>query len=129
MYRVLVVEDDPILRRLLSTTLAPEGYEVIQAFNASLGLEACRKEKPDIVVLDVNLPDGDGIDVCRAIKDDPSIRHIPILIITGEAVQVEKRMEGLEAGADDYILKPFNARELVSRLKNILKAAAKPTQS
>ena len=129
MYRILVIEDDSILRRLLANTLTPEGYEVIQAFNASLGLDACRREKPDLIVLDVNLPDGDGIDVCRKIKDDPAIRHIPILIMTGEATQVEKRMEGLEAGADDYILKPFSPKELLSRLRNVLKAAAGPTQS
>ncbi|MBI5244327.1 MAG: response regulator transcription factor [Elusimicrobia bacterium] len=117
------------MRKLLFKTLTPENYECILAHNAALGLQACRKEKPDLIILDVNLPDGNGIELCRKIKDDMAIRHIPILIMTGEAVQVENRTAGLEAGADDYILKPFDSAELLLRLKNLIRASSKPTHS
>ncbi len=127
MYRILIVEDDPIMRKLLHKTLTPEGYECIMAANASAGMEACVRDRPDLLMLDVCLPDYNGIDLCRKIKADPSIRHIPVILITGEASEVERRMEGLEAGADDYILKPFKSKELLSRMKRIIKSAAKPT--
>ncbi|MEK7858733.1 MAG: response regulator [Elusimicrobiota bacterium] len=129
MYRIVAVEDDPIVRRLFSRTLTSESYECIMAVNAASGLQTCLEQKPDLILLDVHLPDGNGIEVCRQFKDDMRLRHIPILIITGDAVSVEERMEGLESGADDYILKPFNPKELLARIKGILKASTRPTQA
>ena len=117
MYTVLIIEDDPVIRSTLDKILTAEGYTVSFAINAEDGFNACLRNKPDLILLDVNLPDGDGIDLCRKIKAEQKIRHIPILILTGEAVDVERRMEGLEGGADDYILKPFSAKELVLRVK------------
>lgn len=128
MYTVLIIEDDHIMRKMLSRTLTPE-YECIQTANASAGLKACAKEKPDLILLDVHLPDGNGLEVCREIKADASLRHIPIIILTGEASSIENRVEGLESGADDYILKPFSSKELMSRLKGILKTGTQPTRS
>ncbi|MBI4655949.1 MAG: response regulator transcription factor [Elusimicrobia bacterium] len=121
MYRILIIEDDAIIRQTLDKILRPENYELFFSFNASDGLASCLRHKPDIILLDVNLPDANGIDFCRKIKIEEKIRHIPVLIVTGEAVDVERRMEGLEAGADDYILKPFDYKELVFRIKRILK--------
>ena len=127
MYTVLIIEDDHIMRKMLSRILTPE-YECIQTVNASAGLRACVKEKPDLVLLDVHLPDGNGIEVCRKIKADASLRHIPVIILTGEASSIENRVEGLESGADDYLLKPVSGKELLSRLKGILKTRTQPTR-
>lgn len=129
MFRILAIEDDHIVRRSLSRTLAPEGYEVILAVNATSGLENVSRNKPDLILLDVNLPDGNGIDLCRKIKEDDKLRHVPILILTGESVSVENRVNGLEAGAEDYIIKPFSPKELLLRIKSILKQSAKPSHS
>ena len=123
MYRVLVVDDDPAVRALLAMKLHAEGLECRQAASARDGLAACASFKPDAVVLDVHLPDADGIEVCRRLKADPALRHIPILLVTGEAVQVESRTAGLDAGADDYVIKPFNVREVYSRIERLIRAA------
>ena len=124
MYRVLVVDDDPAVRRMLAMKLRAEGLECRQAGNARDGLALCAGFKPDAIVLDVHLPDGDGIEVCRRLKGDPALRNIPILLATGEAVRVESRAAGLEAGADDYILKPFSVAEVYSRIERLIRAAA-----
>ncbi len=127
MYRIVVIEDDQVMRKLLHKTLTSEGYECILTPNAAAGCKAVALEKPDLILLDVHLPDDNGIEVCRKLKSDEKLRHIPVLILTGEAYSVENRIDGLEAGADDYIIKPFSPKELVSRLKGILKASTKPS--
>lgn len=129
MYRIVAIEDDFSMRQLLHKLLKPEGYECIVAGNAAQGLKVCAQDKPDLILLDIHLPDDNGIEVCRKIKADSSLRHIPILLMTGEAVDVENRVNGMEAGADDYIIKPFNVKELLFRIKGILKAGTRPTQS
>lgn len=129
MYRIVIIEDDPTLRQLLSKKLAPEGFDCVLSPNATSGLKACRDQKPDVVLLDVHLPDQNGIEVCKTLKADPQLRHIPVLIVTGESRGVDKRIEGLDAGADDYILKPFSPAELLRRLKNIVRAGIKPTEN
>ena len=129
MYRILAIDDDAICRKICSKTLAPEGFEVLLAADATEGLRSCSHGKPDLVLLDVNLPDGNGIDVCRRIKADERLRHIPVLLMTGEAVAVENCVEGIEAGAEDYIRKPFGPAELVSRIKGVLKASVKQRAS
>lgn len=127
MYRILVIEDSPIMRQLLSNLLGGAGYECILATGVANGLKSCAQNKPDMILLDVNLPDGNGIDLCRTLKADPAARHIPVLLLTGEARGVENRVDGFEAGAEDYVIKPFNVKELLSRLKGILHASARPT--
>ena len=127
MYRIGVIEDDPIVRKLLEKVLASEGYESVMTTNVTDGFKVCAGEKPDLILLDVNLPDGNGIEACRRFKTDERLRHIPILLITGEASSVDNRIEGLEAGADDYVLKPFGTKEILSRIKGILRTAVRPT--
>ncbi len=127
MYRILVIEDSPIMRQLLRTLLSGAGYECILATGVVGGLKSCAQHKPDLIMLDVNLPDGNGIDLCRTLKADPKVRHIPVLLLTGEARGVENRVDGFDAGAEDYVIKPFNVKELLSRLKGILQASARPT--
>jgi len=121
MYDILAIEDDPIIRAAFNRVLQPEGYKLTLAENGVSGLQACILNKPDLVLMDVHLPDGNGIELCRKIKADPRVRHIPVFIITGEAVTVENRMEGFDSGADDYILKPFSPEELILRIRRILK--------
>lgn len=128
MYRILAIEDNPIMRQLLRTLLVGEGYEFLAAAGVLSGLKSCAQDKPDLILLDVNLPDGNGIELCKRLKSDPLVRHIPVLLLTGEAHAVESRVEGFEAGAEDYVIKPFNAKELLSRLKGILQASARPTR-
>ncbi len=129
MYRILAIDDSPIMRQLLIQILSADGYECLTAGDGQGGLRSCARNKPDLVLLDVNLPDGSGIEFCRRLKSDPAARHIPVLLLTGEAKAVENRVEGFEAGADDYVTKPFNVKELLSRVKGILQASARPTGS
>ena len=121
MYSILVIDDEESIRAALGRVLTPEGYAVSSAMNLAEGFESAVRNKPDLIILDVNLPDGYGIDLCRRIKTEPKLRHIPVFMLTGESIEVENRLAGLEAGADDYILKPFNPGELIFRIKRILR--------
>jgi len=125
MYSILVIDDDDSIRMALRRILGAEGYEVTDAANLAEGFSACVRNKPDLIILDVNLPDGLGMNLCRKIKADQKLRHIPVFMLTGESVEVTCRVEGLDAGADDYILKPFNPAEIILRVARILKAAPK----
>jgi len=125
MYSILAVDDEQSILTALSRVLSPEGYTVVTAMSLTEGFEACVRNKPDLIILDVNLPDGYGVDLCRKIKADPKLRHIPVFMLTGEAIEVDNRLAGLEAGADDYILKPFNPGELIFRIKRILRDVPK----
>ena len=110
MYRIVCIEDSPTMRKLLQKTLAGEGYECLVAGTLAQGLKVCNEDKPDLIVLDVNLPDGNGIDLCRQIKENQRLAHIPIVILTGEAFSVENRVEGIEAGTDVYVIKRNNMK-------------------
>ena len=121
MYEILAIEDDSIVRAVLKRILPSEGYTLTMAETAVAGLQACFENKPDLILMDVHLPDGNGIELCAKIKADPRVRHIPVFIITGEAISVEHRMDGFDSGADDYILKPFAPEELLLRIKRFLK--------
>lgn len=127
MFRIAVVEDDMIMRKLLHRTLTSAGYECLLAVNAALGRLVCSREKPDLVLLDVNLPDEDGISLCRKLKADERLRHIPVLFLTGEAFGLQSRIDGLEAGGEDYVVKPFSLQELLSRIRGILRVSTRPT--
>lgn len=128
MYRILAIDDDAIIRSLLQQAMTAEGYEFLTASTVAEGLAAAGRTKPDLILLDVNLPDGDGISTCRRLKADPALRHIPVLILTGEASDVDHRVDGIQAGAEDYVLKPFMPRELVSRVRGILRRSTGPTR-
>ena len=115
---VLVVEDHDEVRAYIRAHLA-ERYRVIEAADGNAGLERVRREIPDLVVSDVMMPGLDGFGLCRAMKEDPELDFIPVILLTARA-SVESRIEGLEQGADDYLAKPFHAPELVARVRNLI---------
>src|SRR6186713_1601888 len=122
MERVLIVDDDPDIVRLVRYNLSHSGYEVQSAGTGREALELVQKQPPDLVVLDVMLPDVDGLEVCRTLRQQASSRRIPILMLTARGEEID-RVVGFELGADDYVAKPFSPRELVLRVKSILRRA------
>jgi len=113
---ILVVEDDGDLCTLLDYNLSRSGYRAELLHRLEGGLERARKLRPDLIILDVMLPDGDGFDFCRALRADPVLAGVPILFLTARGEEVD-RVLGLEIGGDDYITKPFSPRELMARVK------------
>lgn len=128
MYRILSVEDDNMMQQMLQAALVAAGYEFRLSPDGRNALPMAIAEKPDLILLDVNLPDATGIEVCRALKAEPRTRHIPVLMLTGEAREVVTRVEGLDVGAEDYMFKPISPRVLIARIASILKQTVKPTQ-
>jgi len=117
--RILVVDDEQNILDLVRMYLERDGYIVLEAKNGRAALESIRKDKPDLVVLDIMLPGMDGFDVCRQARLESDV---PILMLTARDEDIDK-IVGLELGADDYLTKPFNPRELVARVKAILRRA------
>jgi len=117
--RVLIIEDEKDIVRLLKYNLEKEGYATMVAYDGEAGLDLAKKEKPDLIVLDLMLPKKDGMDVCREIRKDSSV---PIIMLTAKREELD-RILGLELGADDYVTKPISVRELVARVKTILRRA------
>lgn len=126
MYRIMLVEDEPIVQQALSEALRLAGFEVLIRPDGRSALQSASQDKPDLVLLDINLPDMSGFDICRSLKADPDCRHIPVLILTGQARETAQRVEGLELGAEDYLFKPISPRLLVSRIRSLLKLTSKP---
>ena len=110
---ILVVEDNPINRELLCDLLEVEGYTVLQATDGAEGIDIARRERPDLIFMDLQLPSVDGFAATGLLKRDPHTAHIPIIAVTAYAMKGD-REKALEAGCDGYISKPFNTRELVS---------------
>lgn len=125
MYKLLIIEDDHIMSTILTRIFTAEKYEVKHSNTVGEGFQACLRELPDLVLLDINLPDGSGLDLCRSMKENPRIKHIPIILLTGDATSVDSKVQGLESGAEDYVLKPFLTDELVARVNGILKRSFK----
>lgn len=115
--KVLVVEDEPTLLETLEYNLSRRDYEVLTAADGPMALEVARRERPDLIILDLMLPGIDGIEVCRVLRQEMSV---PILMLTARDEEVDK-VVGLEVGADDYMTKPFSMRELMARVKALLR--------
>ena len=125
MRRILIVEDERDMADLIGMNLQRAGYEVVQAGDGVTGNEAAKRERPDLIVLDLMLPRRDGFAVFRELRRDPRTATIPVIMLTARA-QTEDRIQGLTAGADDYLTKPFSPKELVLRVQAILKRTNAP---
>ncbi len=121
---VLLVEDEPSITEPLAEALGREGFETKVAPTAAEALELAARIQPDLVLLDVMLPDGSGFDVCRELRQRS---RVPIIMLTARGEEAD-RVVGLELGADDYIVKPFSAREVAARIRAVLRRADAPTQ-
>lgn len=120
--KILVIEDEADLREVLAYNLAREGYRVLVAESGSEGLRKARKEAPDLTLLDLMLPDVDGIEVCRRLKKDPVTGSMPVIMLTAKSEEPDVVL-GLGVGADDYVTKPFSPRTLMARVKAVLRRA------
>jgi len=127
MTKILVIDDEPDAVELVEFNLRSAGYEVVTAADGAEALKKARAHSPDLVVLDVMLPEVDGLEVCKILRRDPATSGIPIIMLTAKAAEID-RVLGLELGADDYITKPFSPRELVLRIKNLLKRGQGPEE-
>ncbi len=123
MAKLLVIEDEPDVRSVIEYNLALAGHEVVVAGDGRQGLRLAREIRPDLVLLDLMLPDLSGIEVCRALKDDQELRGTPVLVVSALGEEID-RVVGFELGADDYVTKPFSVRELVLRVRAILRRHA-----
>jgi DNA-binding response OmpR family regulator len=117
---VLVVDDDPVIQRLLRVNFEMEGYDVIVASDGLDGLERARAERPDIVVLDIMMPKMSGLDVAKALKADPDTASIPVLLLSAKAQEADLRA-GDASGADGYLTKPFDPLQLLQRVEQLLR--------
>ncbi len=123
--KILVVDDEPRIVEVLKLYLEKDSYQVVTASDGRQAVELARKEKPDLIILDLMLPGIDGLEVCRQVR---SVSNIPIIMLTARTEDADK-LVGLELGADDYITKPFSPREVVARVKAVLRRAAEPKTS
>jgi len=124
MNRILIIEDDPTIRRGLTDSLVAESYEVLTAADGEVGLRLSQEDNPDLIILDLMLPKRSGYEICRQLRDEGS--DIPILMLTARG-QEEDRILGFDLGADDYVTKPFSVRELLGRVRAILRRSNPPT--
>jgi two-component system KDP operon response regulator KdpE len=122
--RILIVDDEPGLRELVRINLEHEGFAVLQAENGVQGLAMIQEEQPDLVILDVMMPEMDGWEVCRRLRE---FSTVPVLMLTAR-VQSQDIVAGLESGADDYLLKPFNMDELMARIRALLRRVPSPNR-
>src|SRR5436309_11836124 len=119
MPKILVVDDEPDAVELIDFNLKAAGYDVVTAADGNEALKKARSSLPDLIVLDLMLPEVDGLEVCKILRRDPATAAIPIIMVTAKAAELD-RILGLELGANDYVTKPFSPRELVLRVKNLL---------
>jgi two-component system alkaline phosphatase synthesis response regulator PhoP len=119
-HRILVVDDDKEIVRVLRAYLEQSGYEVLTAYDGNTALHMLMRERPDLVVLDLMLPDRDGMDITRRVRSEPALARVYILMLTARVEDTDK-VVGLEIGADDYVTKPFNPREIVARVGSALR--------
>lgn len=117
--KILIVDDEPDILKLTSLRLRKLGYDVLTAVNGQEGLESIRVEKPDLVLLDLILPIMSGADVCRKIKNDEKLEHIPIILFTASCDTITAEKAKI-LGAEDYMVKPFNPKELMNKVERIL---------
>jgi DNA-binding response OmpR family regulator len=128
MKKILLIEDDSDLFSLLRYNLEKEGYSLTGQQTGKGAIELCRQVRPDLILLDIMLPDSDGLDICKGIRKDPDLASVPIIFLTARASETD-RIVGLEIGANDYVVKPFFVRELIARIKLQFRSQAAPPRT
>jgi two-component system, OmpR family, alkaline phosphatase synthesis response regulator PhoP len=120
MTKILVTDDEKDIVELISYNLEKEGFSIIKAYDGEAALKLVKLQKPDLLILDLMLPGMSGIDVCKAVRNNPDTAYLPIIMVTAKVDETDKII-GLEIGADDYLTKPFSVKELVARVRAILR--------
>lgn len=120
MSRILIVDDEKDIVDLIAYNLEKEGFSTTKAYDGESALQSIKKQKPDLIILDLMLPKMNGLDVCRAVRHNPETSDLPIIMLTAKSDEVDKII-GLEVGADDYVTKPFSIKELIARVRSILR--------
>ncbi len=118
--KILVVDDEPVLVETIAYNLEQAGYQVTTAADGTSALEAAQRETPDLIILDIMLPEMDGLEVCRQLRRESNTSTTPIMMLTAKGDEIDK-VVGLEVGADDYVTKPFGRRELLARVRALLR--------
>jgi DNA-binding response OmpR family regulator len=116
MKKIVLIEDDQDLYSLVEYNLEKEGFVVAGSNTGKGALDLCRRERPDLLILDIMLPDSDGLEICKAVRANSELAHVPVIFLTARASETD-RIVGIELGANDYIVKPFFVRELIARVK------------
>jgi DNA-binding response OmpR family regulator len=127
MRKIALIEDDADLYSLLKYNLEKEGFQMVGSQTGKDALELFRRERPDLIILDIMLPDSDGLEICKRLRTVPELAHIPVIFLTARASETD-RILGLELGANDYIVKPFFIRELIARIKIQFRTQNNPTR-
>lgn len=127
-HKVLVIDDEAVLVETIAYNLEQAGYQVVTAADGVSGLAALSREMPDLIILDLMLPEMDGLDFCRQVRREKNTATIPIMMLTARGEEIDK-VVGLEVGADDYVTKPFGRRELLARVRALLRRADFPAPS
>ncbi len=127
MKKIALIEDDSDLYSLLKYNLEKEGFALVGSQTGRGAIDLCRRERPDLILLDIMLPDSDGLDICKGIRSHPELANLPIIFLTARASETD-RIVGLELGANDYIVKPFFIRELVARIKIQFRSPVAPAR-
>lgn len=120
MAKILVVDDEPAILKFVVKILEARNHQVLSAGDGIVGLELAQRELPDVLVLDINLPRMDGLEVCRTLKADAATRHIGVVIITAAYTTVEDAYEGEDCGADEYVVKPFLREVLIHNVERLI---------
>jgi len=128
MKKILLIEDDVDLFSLLKYNLEKEGFSMSGQQTGKGAIELCRQVRPDLILLDIMLPDSDGLDICKGIRKDADLASIPVIFLTARASETD-RIVGLELGANDYVVKPFFVRELIARIKLQFRNQASPPRT
>ncbi len=126
--KILIIEDEQHIQELLTFNLQQREYKVINLLEGTNAIETIEREKPDLILLDIMLPGKDGIEICKELKQKKDTSNIPIIMLTAKGEEFDKVL-GLEMGADDYITKPFSVKELIARIRAILRRASKTANS
>jgi len=125
--RIVIIEDEKDIVDLVRYNFRKQGFEVEGFLRGKEGLEHLRRKSADLVMLDILLPDMDGVEICRRLRSDERLKDVPVIFLTAKGEEID-RVLGLEIGADDYVVKPFSPRELVARVRAVLRRQARPVE-